>query len=213
MIACTTQNILVFLIALAIGAGGTYYLLSQKQSMPSTALCKSLELNQALRKLWSEHVVWTRQYIVSALANLPDVQTAAKRLMKNQEDIGAAIAQFYGASAGNKLTQLLKEHISIATDVIKYAQLQDQANFKTADEKWHQNAVDIATFLSEANPAWPKDDLISMLNAHLSLTTKEVTARLAQKWDDDVAAFNQVYDQALGMADAFTNGIATQFPS
>ena len=49
----------------------------------------------AIRKLWSDHVIWTRQYIVAAVAGTPDAGTAAERLLKNQEDIGAAVAGFY----------------------------------------------------------------------------------------------------------------------
>jgi hypothetical protein len=46
-----------------------------------------------MRKLWTDHVVWTREYIVAAVAGTPDAQPAASRLMKNQEDIGAAVAR------------------------------------------------------------------------------------------------------------------------
>src|SRR5215831_3378507 len=34
-------------------------------------------LRAALRKLWSDHVIWTRQYIVSAVADLPDAKSGA----------------------------------------------------------------------------------------------------------------------------------------
>lgn len=78
-------------------------------------------LKDDMRKLWTDHVVWTRDYIVAALADQPDAQAAANRLMKNQEDIGGAVAKFYGAQAGQQLTTLLKEHISTAVDVVKAA--------------------------------------------------------------------------------------------
>ena len=60
--------------------------------------------------------MWTRDYIIAAVGDQPDAQAAANRLMKNQEDIGGAVARFYGAPAGQQLTTLLKEHISIAVD-------------------------------------------------------------------------------------------------
>jgi hypothetical protein len=69
-------------------------------------------LNQDMRELWTDHVVWTRDYIIAAAAEAPDQQAAADRLMKNQEDIGAAVAVYYGKPAGDKLTELLKQHIS-----------------------------------------------------------------------------------------------------
>jgi hypothetical protein len=45
-----------------------------------------------MRKLWSDHVIWTRQYIVAAIDGSPDANAAATRLLKNQDDIGGAVA-------------------------------------------------------------------------------------------------------------------------
>jgi hypothetical protein len=83
------------------------------------------ELKQDMRKLWTDHVVWTRDYIVAAVGDQPDAQAAANRLMKNQEDIGKAVSKFYGNAAGQQLTTLLKDHISIAVDLIKAAKAGD----------------------------------------------------------------------------------------
>src|SRR5450759_2217655 len=81
--------------------------------------------HDAMRKLWEDHVTWTRLYIVSAAAVLPDAQAAAERLLRNQADIGDAIKPFYGETAGKRLTELLLSliHISEPTrlGMISYA--------------------------------------------------------------------------------------------
>ena len=169
-------------------------------------------LKQDMRKLWTDHVVWTRDYIIAAVGDQPDAQAAAGRLMKNQEDIGNAIAKFYGAPAGLQLTTLLKEHISIAVDLIKNAKAGNKAGQQQADAKWQQNAVDISDFLSKANPNWPRATLVDMMKMHLSTTTDEVVARLTKNWDADVRAFDAVYDHILHMSDAISDGIVKQFP-
>src|SRR5690349_12912693 len=151
------------------------------------------ELKQDMRKLWTDHVVWTRDYIIAAVGDQPDAQAAAGRLMKNQEDIGTAVAAYYGKAAGDKLTALLKEHISIAVDLIKAAKAGDKAAQQQADAKWHRNGEDIADFLSKANPNWPRATLVDMMNTHLSTTTNEVVARLTKNWDGDVKAYDAVY--------------------
>ena len=172
-----------------------------------------MRLHEGMRKLWSDHVVYTRQYIVDAVAGLPSADATSKRLLKNQEDIGNAVAAYYGSAAGTKLTDLLKQHILIAVDVVAAAKANDQTKLADADKRWHNNAADIATFLSSANPNWPKQTLLSMLNEHLALTTQEATARLQQRWDDDIATFDKVYAQAMMMADALSDGIKKQFPA
>jgi hypothetical protein len=173
----------------------------------------AIELKENMRKLWTDHVVYTRQYIVAAVANDPSASAAATRLMRNQEDIGNAIAPFYGNAAGAKLTDLLKAHINIATEVVAAAKAGDNTKLADADRRWHDNARDIANFLADANPNWSRDALVSMLNDHLSLTTREAVLRLQKNWTEDVANFDRIYDQSLHMADTLTEGIIKQFPS
>jgi len=165
-----------------------------------------------MRKLWTDHTVWTRDYIIAAVGNQPDQDAAAARLMKNQEDIGAAVAGYYGKPAGDKLTTLLKEHISIAVDLIKAAKAADKAAQQQADNRWQHNAVDIADFLIKANPNWPKATLVDMMKMHLSTTTNEVVARLNKNWAADVTAWDAVYNHILKMSDALSDGIIKQFP-
>jgi hypothetical protein len=176
------------------------------------ASAAAASLRQDMRKLWTDHVVWTRDYIVAAVADQPDAQAAANRLLKNQDDIGNAVGKFYGAAAGQQLTTLLKEHITIAVDLIKAAKAGEKAGQQAADGRWQRNAEQIADFLAKANPNWPRATLVTMMKMHLSTTTDEVVARLTKNWDADVRAFDAVYDHILRMADALSDGIIKQFP-
>ena len=151
--------------------------------------------------------------IMATEAMVPDAQAAAERLLKNQEDIGKAVGRFYGPAADKQLTTLLKEHISIAVDLIKAAKGGDKAGQQQADSRWQQNGLQIAEFLSKANPNWPRATLVAMMNTHLRTTTDEVVARLTKNWDADVRAFDAVYNHILMMADALSDGIVAQFPA
>ena len=166
----------------------------------------------ALRKLWSDHVIWTREYIVAAVAGTPDAQAAAGRLLRNQEDIGAAVAGFYGQAAGDRLTELLKQHIMIAVDLVAAAKSGDKAAFATHDARWSDNIGDIARFLSGANPHWPEKDVLDLLALHLKLTKDEAVARITGDWAADVKAFDDIFTEILVVADTLHDGIAAQFP-
>ena len=172
-----------------------------------------VSLRDAMRRLWTDHVVWTRGYIIAATTNDPGTPQVAARLMRNQEDIGNAVKSYYGEAAGAKLTNLLKEHISIAVDLVAAAKAGDNAKVAEADRRWHNNSAEIATFLSSANPNWPRETLRTMLDEHLRLTTEEAKARLEKRWADDTRVFDQILDQALHMADALSDGIIKQFPN
>jgi hypothetical protein len=172
----------------------------------------SVELKMAMRKLWEEHIVYTRNYIISALAGLPDVDAVAQRLLRNQDDIGNAIKPYYGDAAGKKLTALLRDHILIATEVVKAAKAGDKPQLAKAQDKWTANGKDIAAFLSGANPHWQRKALEEMLQVHLDLTSGEVVARLNQDWAADIKAYDEGHAHMLMFADMLADGIARQFP-
>jgi hypothetical protein len=183
-----------------------------EQGESAQASQEALSLQQALRRLWSDHVIWTREYIVAAIAGSPDAEAVAGRLLANQEHIGGAIVPFYGQAAGTALTDLLKQHIMVAVDLIEAAKTGDQEGFADADRRWDQNAREIASFLSSANPNWPEHDLVDLLDQHLTLTKNEATARLQQRWPDDIEAFDQIFTEILTVSDVLAAGIIKQFP-
>lgn len=172
------------------------------------------DFQNAMRKLWEDHITWTRLYIVSAVADLPDKDATTKRLLLNQTDIGNAIKPFYGDAAGDKLTALLKDHILIAAELIDAAKAGDAAKKEDATRRWSANADDIASFLSGANPKnWPLAEMKSMMHEHLEVTTAEVVARLKKDWTADISAYEKVHAQILKMADMLSSGIIEQFPA
>jgi hypothetical protein len=169
-------------------------------------------LRAGLRRLWADHAIWTRQYIVAFAGDGADAGEADTRLLKNQEHIGNAIVPFYGQAAGAQLTNLLQQHILIAVDLLKAAKAGDDAEFQHQDQRWSQNAEEIATLLSGANPNWPKADVLDLLNVHLKLTKDEAVARLTGKWAEDVVAFDDIFTEIMTVSDTLADGIIAQFP-
>jgi hypothetical protein len=174
---------------------------------------QELALRNDMRRLWEDHVTWTRLAIISLTTDAPDTEATVGRLLQNQTDIGDAIEPFYGEAAGDELTRLLREHILIAADLVTAARAGDQAAVANAQARWSENADEIAGFLASANPrSWKLGELKAMLHEHLRLTTDEAVARLQRDWAADVAAYDQIHLQALEMADHLSTGIVQQFP-
>ncbi len=171
------------------------------------------DLHDAMRKLWEDHITWTRLFIVSAAADLPDKEATTNRLLQNQVDIGNAIKPYYGNEAGDKLTALLKEHITLAAELVTAAKATETAKVEDANRRWVANADQIAAFLSGANPtAWPNADMQQMMHEHLNLTLAEAQDRLKGDYQADIADYDRVHEQILRMADMLSDGIIRQFP-
>src|SRR5687768_5094996 len=82
---------------------------TERQTQPLSQ--KTVQLRVDMRELWTEHAFWTEKFVTSAINGLEDQEPVLARLLKNQDDLGNAIKPYYGEEAGNKLAQLLREHI------------------------------------------------------------------------------------------------------
>ncbi|KMT22267.1 hypothetical protein [Clostridium cylindrosporum] len=170
------------------------------------------KLRTLQRKLWSDHVIWTRDFIVSDLASLEDTSTVLQRLLRNQDDIGNSIKPYYGEEAGNTLSKLLREHIEIAGQVVNAAKTNNKLDLDKYNKLWYQNADKIADFLSSANPNLSNKELKDMLHKHLEFVTNEAVSRLNKDWNSDIETFDKGYDHMLMFADTISKGIIKQFP-
>ena len=207
-------------IALAHSGGGEaapmaehHHALAAHAHSHAAISANELALRRTMDRLWEEHVAWTRLAIISLTTNAPDTNATVARLLSNQTDIGNAVKPFYGAAAGKQLTALLREHILIAADLLKAAKAGNSAEVADASARWYANADQIATFLHRANPdEWPLDEMKLMMRKHLDLTLAEAVARLHGDWPADIAAYDQVHQEILQMADMLSAGIIHQFP-
>ena len=143
---------------------------------------------------------------------LSDADATAARLLRNQEDIGDAVAAYYGQEAGKKLTALLKQHIMIAVELVAAAKAKDEKAVARHNRDWVRNADEIAAFLAKANPNWPEATAKDLLHLHLELTAKEAVAYRDHKWNDAIQLVDDIYTEILTLADALADGIVKQFP-
>jgi len=208
------RPIAIVAATLALAASVAVASSAETGHMPTAATTqKRVAFHDAMRKLWEDHITWTRLAIVSFAAELPDLPATQARLLRNQTDIGNAVKPFYGRAAGNRLTALLKEHITGAVAVLQAAKSGDQAQIEQRTAEWYANGRQIADFLHAANPRhWPRGDLRSMMKAHLDQTLDEAVHRLSGDFAADIRDYERIHRHILEMADMLSTGIIEQFP-
>ena len=166
-----------------------------------------------MRRLWEDHVTWTRLAIVTFADGSAGFDATAERLLRNQQDIGDAIAPFYGAAAGDRLTALLRDHITIAVELLQAAKAGDSAALERARASWYANADDIADLLAAADRThWPRDVMRAAMRAHLDQTLSEAVHELTGQYEASVADYDEIHHHILQMADVLSDGILRAFP-
>jgi hypothetical protein len=174
---------------------------------------RQVAFHDEMRKLWEDHVTWTRLAIVTFADKSASFDATAARLLRNQTDIGDAIKPFYGEAAGAALTGLLHEHITIAVELLQAAKAGDMSAFDAAKTRWYANANDIADFLASANPRFlSRTEMRAAMKAHLDQTLAEAAHELGGDYAASVADYEEIHLHILGMADRLSSGIMRQFP-
>lgn len=172
-----------------------------------------VRFHDAMRRLWEEHITWTRLAIVTFADGSPGFDATARRLLRNQQDIGDAIKPFYGRHAGNRLATLLHAHIAIAVQLLEAAKAGDQAAEADARKRWYHNADQVADFLSSLDPhVWPRATMRSMMKTHLDQTLAEAVDELTGHYGRSITEYAHIQHHILAMADSLSGGIMEQFP-
>jgi hypothetical protein len=186
---------------------------SEASAAQATKTISKHRFHDQMRKLWEQHVAWTRMAIVDFASGSDGFNATAERLMQNQVDIGDAIKPYFGTAAGNQLTSLLHDHIAIAVEVLQAAKDGDTAAFNDASDRWYKNANQIADFLSAANHRyWPRDMMRHMMKVHLDQTLTEASDQLQADFPGSVAIYDKIERHMLAMADDLSSGIIHRFP-
>ncbi len=210
-----TQAITWAVVALIVGLAIGWFLpkgdVDRDDSVGAISPAQT-DLRVGMRKLWDDHDVWTRSAILSIANNSGDKDAVIKRLLQNPDDIANAIKPYYGAEASSAVAGLLKDHLSIAAELVQAAKDQNSAKASDAEARWYKNGDDIANALSQANPNWSNDDLKKMMRTHLDLVKQEALDVLNKNWTGSVTTYDKIHDQTMEMADALSDGIIKQFP-
>jgi hypothetical protein len=206
------------IVVLAISGTGDSHAATDHQhnhgAVASAQTGKQLAFHDGMRKLWEQHVTWTRLAIVSFAGNLPDLPFTEQRLLANQTDIGNAIKPFYGQAAGDQLTKLLKAHITGAVAILEAAKAGDTSKLAHAKAAWYANANQISDFLSSANPRnWPDAAVRAMMKTHLDQTLSEAVDQLTGHYRAGIREYDAIERHIIEMADTLSSGIVKQFPS
>jgi hypothetical protein len=196
----------------------------------------------SMRQLWSDQVVFTRQYVIAAVAGRPvsevltkllgqavapiatapgvrelvpqlsDGDAAAVGLLTTMEATGEALEPYFGEESAHELTSLLRRHVLIAVELLSAARSGQIEKFKKEDERWIASANEIAEFLNSLNQAWPREVLEQHLQLLLQLTKDEAVARIAGNSRADLRTYDAIHGEAMVIADLLEEGLAKKLP-
>jgi hypothetical protein len=187
--------------------------LAHEKGMAQQQSAKSVALREGLRDHWTGHVFWVRNVaLTTKLGDLQAAKVAEENVVKNARAIADAVAPLYGQPAADKLFGLLAGHYGAIKEYMTACYGEDRAAKERAVEKIKSNATEIASFLSSANPNWPKETLVSLLYAHGGHHIAQIEAFQEKNYSAEAQTWEAMNSHMLMIADALGAGIVKQFP-
>lgn len=171
-----------------------------------------IHLRNHQRLLWEQHIAWTRMTIQSIIFNLPDVDVVTARLLQNAPDMGNSLKHYYGEHVAARYSNLIKDHLAVAAELVKAAKAGNQKAAAAIERKWYANGDEITNLLSRINPYISKEAFRKMFSEHLALTKSEAVAILSKDYKRSVELYDRIEQEALEMADSISDAIMKQFP-
>lgn len=172
-----------------------------------------IDFQKTMRKLWSDHIWYTFVVVNSFFHNPDQVPAVMDRLVENQKAIGKIVVPFYGKDAGDKLGDLLIEHIKLAVPVLEAAKDGDSTALKSAKKDWFKNAAEIADLLGNVNiENWLIDQIKSILEMHIKQTIGYSTALMKNNFQKAIKEYDAAFEHMMHLADIMSTGIIDQFP-
>ncbi len=200
---------LVLAAALLLGAISGLSAQSQPATPPALPV-----LQAALRNLWMGHIFWVRNYVLmSKLKDSAAAAVADAQVVADARAIADAVSPYYGKAASDKLFALLAGHYGAIKEYMSAAYAGNATAKNAAVQKLNANADEIATFLSSANPNWPRQTLLGALRAHGAHHVMQIDAVNAGDYKMEADVWAQMTMHIYTIADVLADGIEKQFGS
>jgi hypothetical protein len=212
----TLSKILFALIAVpafSFGDPASANLAGQREFAVTAPLTQNrtsrLEYHDIWRKLWEDHITWTRVVILAILDDLPGAPAYTDRLLQNPQDMADALRPFYAEDA-NQLGELIREHLVIAAEILQA--IHDGQPTEDLIARWYANADEIAAKMGEMNPQfWSFVEAQRMWREHLDATVAEILAHHNSNYTAEVAAYDPVHNLWRWLTSSVV-GVMRQFP-
>lgn len=198
--------------AFAVQQSGQDSSLKTAAAAPSSAN-KLVATRLALRDLWRAHIFWVRAAVVATHdKNGAARDVAEAQAVANAKAIANSVVPFYGKAGSEQLFKLLGGHWGAIKAYLLAKDSGNQAGESKAEKMLFDNAEQIAGFLSSANANWPKQDLLTMLNAHGGLHLRQINQIYAGQYEQEAETWKAFVRNVNEMGDALATGLAKQFP-
>lgn len=174
-----------------------------KRSATPTGSSLLIDLKAVLRKVFTDHAVYTSWLIVESLPiNQPNAGFVTERLLQNPADIRTVLEPIIGSTGGAAVEDLFANHLKLAAAALGPVRSGDTSGTQKAVEAFYAQGDQVGLALHNLNPAkLSLEYAVSMMKQHNEYVVKLATLRQQQSYQEYIKTFDEYYKHMLIFSD------------
>lgn len=170
------------------------------------------DLENVMRLLYSQIIMWTRSYLISMASNIEDTVYIKNRLFMITKDMGNLLGIYYGRKIGETFERLFYNQLSLITQLIDvYIENGTEETRNEIIRLLDENTYYIARLFSQVNPFLEEKELEELFCCQIELIKEETIKRIQKRYLEDINLYDDMEYHTLMIADIITEGIRRQF--
>lgn len=169
-------------------------------------------LRLALDRLLGEHLVLAAEAMRAGVRQSPAFEAARESLEANSGDLAGAIADIYGADAGQQFQNVWKKHVDAYLAFVDALGSNDDAEREASLGRLHAYHDQIAQLLTAVNPLLDGAAVSDLIRRHVQALITQAEATAADDPARAIAATRDGYEGTFEVGAALAEAIGRQFP-
>jgi len=170
-----------------------------------------VNLNNRLRRLWSQLAMWRREYLIRLASDFGNLEFIEDRLYHITTDFGNVFETFFGVEAANRMEYYFTVQASILNEIAFAVKSGNEEAANNATTRLYENVNDMAAYLVSINPYWNQVNLRDLFFEYYKQTIVETVSILSGNQEEAIRIYESLEDYLLSIADYLTRGFVHYF--
>lgn len=165
---------------------------------------KALSQRNEIYRLFSEHAIYTKLYLNSAIDDSADLAAITARLLQNQASLAAVLRPYLGTDKTERFDAALKEQLLATAKVVAATKEKNSAKLEEATEELFLKGELLAAVIVSFN-----ESVLSglTLRAQTQYLLDIITLRSENKYEDEIKVYDIYYAAFLKMSRRITEAV------
>jgi len=170
-----------------------------------------VDVKSALRKVFTDHVVYTSWLIVESLPVLqPNAEYVTLRLLENPKDIADLISPIVGPKMALPVQEQFTEHLKLAATALTPVRDGDSVGTEGAVKDFYDQGDVLSMAISDLNPEkLPLETVTKLIHEHNQHVVNLATLRQRQNYGQYIRDYDDYYKHMMGISDTLYFALAS----